>query len=87
MEGIPWASWAGNIILLGVAVFIIRSYVLGVKEDVISVKNDIKELIAAQVKSCDKRLKTIEAVDTDQWSVINSHGHKGLDENNSRVTR
>jgi len=73
-------AWAGNIVLLGVAIWIIRVHVT-------SVKDDIKNILTAQVKSCDKRLVTIEAVDADQWSVINSHGHKGLDENGARVTR
>lgn len=80
MEGIPWTSWAGNIVLLVAAVTIIRVHIS-------SVKKDIKEILKIQVAGCDKRFEGIETVDTDQWKVINHHGHKGLDENNARVTR
>jgi len=40
----------------------------------------VKMMISSAVKRFDKRTDEL-------WSAINTHGHKGLDGNNAKVTR
>ena len=51
----------------------------------------VKKIITASLKGLEKRLDTERddrvKVDNELWRAVNSHGHKGLDENNARVTR
>jgi len=51
----------------------------------------IKRIVNSSLKGLEKRLDTERddrvKIDNELWSAVNSHGHKGLDENNARVTR
>ena len=51
----------------------------------------VKKVAETSYKSmrnhCDDVSSSIKKVNDEQWSVINTHGHKALDANGSKVTR
>jgi len=51
----------------------------------------VKKIITTSLKALERRLDCEKddrvKVDNELWAAVNSHGHKGLDENNARVTR
>ena len=65
-----------NAILLAVALWAVRSMLNGIKDTVRDFKVTFTE--------CVLELKN---EDRDLWSAVNTHGHKGLDANGSKVTR
>lgn len=69
-------GWVVNTILLAVAVFAVKSMLGGVNTGIKELKEHINTCVAK-----------LEAEDRDIWKAVNTHGHKGLDQNGSKVTR
>lgn len=86
-----WIPLAGNVLVYGLAVWLVRSYISSIKidigKDLESAVRNIKDNINTQIDFCNGRFDSVELTDKEQWSAINSHGHKGLDSNGSKVTR
>ena len=78
MDG--WAGVAASGFLYAIGVGVIGAYVRNIKRDVI-------DLLDRQFRSCEQRLRALDESDRYQWKAIDSHGHKGLDENGGRVVR
>jgi len=51
----------------------------------------VKKIVNSSIKGLEKRLDNEKddrvKIDNELWTAVNKHGHKGLDENGSRVTR
>ena len=51
----------------------------------------VKKIVNTSIKGLEKRLDNEKddrvKIDNELWTAVNKHGHKGLDENGSRVTR
>jgi len=52
-----------------------------------AVKKIINSNIENLIKKVERERESRITVDNELWEAINSHGHKGLDLNGSRVTR
>lgn len=51
----------------------------------------VKKIVNTSIKGLETRLDNEKddrvKIDNELWSAVNSHGHKGLDKEGSRVTR
>jgi len=51
----------------------------------------VKKIVNTAMKGLEKRLDTERddrvKIDNELWAAVNSHGHKGLDGDDARVTR
>lgn len=65
---------------VGVNTLALSVVLFAVKKIVTTACNGIQKNIDAEK---DERV----AIDNELWSAVNSHGHKGLNENDARVTR
>ena len=66
--------------LYGIGVTLVGLYIR-------TIKKDVKEMLGSQFVSCSKEFKHIQDDTAEQCEVLNSHGHKGLDQNGSKVVR
>jgi len=84
-------SWMGNILMFGVGIWLIRRYLIDTKDNMeLSLQRAVDTLsdkFDTQVKHCNSRMDGLKDENSGCWDAINSHGHKGLDPNGSKVTR
>lgn len=75
-----WTFFGANGFLYAIGVGIIGFFVR-------SMKKDIKDILDWQSKYCNQRFGALEESDILQWKAIDTHGHKGLDKEGSKVVR
>jgi len=84
-------SWVGNIVMFVVGIWLIKRYITEVKHGVDeSMKIAIEYMTNTfdrQIAHCSEKFDTIEGGVQGCWDAVNSHGHKGLDKEGSKVTR
>lgn len=77
--GLMWQDVAVNAFMLGLALG-------GMKVMLNSAVSNIKEHCQFQQQDCSRRMGNLEGGDKELRDRLNSHGHKGLDQNGAKVT-
>ncbi len=74
------SAWVGNALLLAIAVWMIRTMITNFMKGIQAQCKERHDGIADDFTHREEE-------DTRLWDALHSHGHKGLDANNSKVTR
>jgi len=73
-------AWIGNAFLMAIAVWVIRTMITNLRKD-------IQAQCLERHQGVANDFTHREEEDTRLWDALHTHGHKGLDANNSKVTR